>query len=605
MVAIGFVDSRVTGNIGTPWARKRAVLASVLLLIYAAIVVGGAVLYQRAYAHEEEERIAEQLHLVAAPKIERIELWLHKREVDLALLASRPDIVALVDSDESGQGEAAKDISSWLDSACTELRLYEIRVIDSNGETLACSSEGSPVLCPQILEAARGITGVGSVAFVDVHSVHVGKDSVPLMHWVTRIASDSPAPGGFVITTMDPEDYLYPYLVQWPAPSDTAEIFLFRLEGDEVVYLNDLRYQADTALTLRLPADSSTLVTALLARSGGSRSAHEVIEGIDYRGEPVFAHGRPVSDTGWFLVAKVDSSEALAPTRRNAFLLTAMALLLVLIPVLFGVAYVTSAEAHQAQEVCEVQLRRTNEMLRDADDAKSKFLANMSHELRTPLNSVIGFSHILLDGMAGEINEEQRRQLEMIHSSGKRLLSLVNDVLDLSKIEAGAITFELVESDINEMCSEALEYIRLEADRKGIALWFAPCPEKCLHCGLAMLDRGKVQQILLNLLSNAVKFTDEGEIRLVVACTGEETTRVSVFDTGHGIDEASLERIFDEFEQAESRNETELAGTGLGLAISRRLARLMNGDLTVTSMLGPGSEFTLELPLRFVDGSHG
>ncbi|MDZ4655248.1 MAG: ATP-binding protein [Coriobacteriia bacterium] len=603
-----------TNHHGGRWPPSSSQAATLLtelfghdLVIYAAIVVGAAVLYQRVYAYEEEERIAEQLHLVAEPKIERIEEWLHEREVDLALLASRPDIIALVASDESGQGEVAKDISSWLDSACTELRLYEIRVIDSNGESLACSLcvWGGSALCPQIVEAAHGITGVGSVAFVDLHSVHGGKDSAPLMHWVVPIASDSTGSVGFVTTTMNAEDYVYPYIAHWSTPSDTGEICLFRLEGDEIVYLNDLRYQADTALTLRLPADSSTLVEAMLARDGGTQSPSEMFEGIDYRGGPVYAHGHMVSDMGWFLMAKMDRSEALAPTRRNAFLLTAIALSLVLTPVPFGVAYVASAEAHQAQEVYEVQLRRTNEKLSDASDAKSGFLANMSHELRTPLNSVIGFSDILLKGMAGEVNEEQRRQLEMIHSSGKRLLSLVNDVLDLSKIEAGAITFELVESDINEVCSEALEYIRLEADRKGIALWFVPCPEKCSHCGLAMLDRGKVQQILLNLLSNAVKFTDEGEIRLVVACTGEGTTRVRVSDTGHGIDEASLERIFDEFAQAQSRDETESAGTGLGLAISRRLARLVNGDLMVTSTLGSGSEFTLELPLQFADDPHG
>ncbi|MDO9557789.1 MAG: PAS domain S-box protein [Coriobacteriia bacterium] len=247
---------------------------------------------------------------------------------------------------------------------------------------------------------------------------------------------------------------------------------------------------------------------------------------------------------------------------------------------------------------------RTAEAVR-ANRAKGEFLATMSHELRTPLNSVIGFSYILLSGMAGEINEEQRRQLEMIEASGKQLLALVNDILDLSKIDARAVSIELLKTNANRVCGEALEYMRPQAEEKGIKLRFIPCAGQCPHCGLVMMDPDKLMRIVLNLLSNAVKFTKAGSVELRVDCTGEGTMFVRVTDTGVGIEEDDLERIFDEFEQAFLRDEARPQGTGLGLSISRKLANLLGGDLTVKSTPGSGSEFTLELPLRFVDGSPG
>jgi len=220
--------------------------------------------------------------------------------------------------------------------------------------------------------------------------------------------------------------------------------------------------------------------------------------------------------------------------------------------------------AHLEEQVAErtANLSEVNLELREATEAKSQFLAAMSHELRTPLNSIIGFSGILLSKVPGGLNEEQQHQLEMVQASGERLLLLVNDILDLSKIEAGAVVLDMTQNDINELCSEALDQIRPGSDRKGIAL------------------------------------------HLTVRCVGEDEVSMTVSDTGCGIDAAYLEIIFDEFEQARSQGKSKAVGTGLGLSISRRLARLMDGDLTVTSTLGIGSEFTLLLPLQFSEDLH-
>jgi two-component system sensor histidine kinase/response regulator len=259
------------------------------------------------------------------------------------------------------------------------------------------------------------------------------------------------------------------------------------------------------------------------------------------------------------------------------------------------------AELKDLNENLETLVEERTEEAINANRAKSEFLSSMSHELRTPLNSIIGFSGIMLDGRAGEISEEQQRQLAMIQASGKRLLSLVNDILDLSKIEAEATSIELHEANVCQICSDAVEQVRPQAEDKGIELRFTPCTEECARCSLVMVDQNKLTQILLNLLNNAVKFTKAGSAECRVDRSGEKTMFIRVTDTGVGIDKGALERIFGEFEQIPLEDEAKPQGTGLGLSISRKLAHLLGGELTAKSAPGSGSEFTLELPLRFAD----
>ncbi|MDA3935274.1 MAG: PocR ligand-binding domain-containing protein [Actinomycetota bacterium] len=267
------------------------------------------------------------------------------------------------------------------------------------------------------------------------------------------------------------------------------------------------------------------------------------------------------------------------------------------------------------RKTAELELRRFSESLEilveqrtdeavQANKAKSEFIASMSHELRTPLNSIIGFSGIMLDGMAGEVSDEQQRQLAMIRASGRRLLSLVNDVLDLSKIEAEAIRVELHKTNVNQICSDAVEQVRPQAEEKGIELRFISCAKGCSYCGQVMVDQDKLTQIVLNLLSNAVKFTREGSVECRIDCAGEKAMFIRVIDTGVGIEKDALESIFSEFVQIPFEDEAKPQGTGLGLSISRRLAGLLGGELTVTSTPGSGSEFALGLPIQLADDSH-
>jgi signal transduction histidine kinase len=234
------------------------------------------------------------------------------------------------------------------------------------------------------------------------------------------------------------------------------------------------------------------------------------------------------------------------------------------------------------------------QQLEIANRHKSEFLANMSHELRTPLNAVIGFSEVLLERMFGEVNPKQEEYLNDILSSGKHLLSLINDILDLSKIEAGRMELEAQPFDLPAALDNALTLIRERAARHSIGLEVHVDP----RIGEIVADERKVKQVLLNLLSNAVKFTGEGGKITMSAALNGDAVAVSVADTGIGIAAEDREAVFEEFRQVGTDYARKREGTGLGLALARRLVELHGGTLALESEVGKGSTFTFTIPVR-------
>ena len=227
-----------------------------------------------------------------------------------------------------------------------------------------------------------------------------------------------------------------------------------------------------------------------------------------------------------------------------------------------------------------------------ANGAKSTFLAMMSHELRTPLTAIIGYEELLVDGITGPVSEAQRSQLTRIKASAAHLLTLIDEVLSLSRIEAGREAVQCEPFDVGALMHAAAELVAPLVAAKDLTCAFQT-PSDTLSLNS---DRVKVRQILVNLLANAVKFTDRGEIRFAVHRNGD-TLIFEVRDTGIGIAAENLERIFDAFWQVQQKAARRVGGTGLGLHLSRRLARLLGGDITVESAPGRGSTFVLALPL--------
>jgi len=336
-----------------------------------------------------------------------------------------------------------------------------------------------------------------------------------------------------------------------------------------------------------LPPSVATHVTALLRNAEGTGASRSEVE-VEWAGE---------RDTArcWRITILPIPGES-----RNDFALQ--------------VADITS-EVEDRRRVSQMveDLREVNERLllgslreqdlreqaEAANDAKSTFLAMMSHELRTPLTAIIGYEELLADGITGPVSEAQRSQLTRIKASAKHLLTLIDEVLSLSRIEAGREVAQREPIDVGTLMHASAELIAPLVAVKGLT-----CAVRTPGHGLSLKsDPVKVRQILVNLLANAVKFTDRGEITFAVRRNGD-TVFFEVRYTGIGIAAENLERIFDAFWQVQQKAARRVGGTGLGLHLSRHLARLLGGDITVESAPGRGSTFVLALPLDLPIGAN-
>ena len=247
------------------------------------------------------------------------------------------------------------------------------------------------------------------------------------------------------------------------------------------------------------------------------------------------------------------------------------------------------------RQMGQKELYEAKENAETANKTKSAFLANMSHELRTPLNAIIGYSELMIEDLAEATNEEQLTDLKNISSSGHHLLNLINDILDISKVEAGKMELSLQKTDIGELIGEMIDIFRPGLQKSHDALIVNNIEE----LGFAMADPTRLKQALMNLFSNAVKFTQNGTITINAEHRVYENKTwiaIQIIDTGIGIPEDEIDKLFQPFQQSTTGAETKYGGTGLGLAISRRICRLMGGDITAESVEGQGSTFTLWLP---------
>jgi signal transduction histidine kinase len=238
------------------------------------------------------------------------------------------------------------------------------------------------------------------------------------------------------------------------------------------------------------------------------------------------------------------------------------------------------------------EIEEKSQQLELASRHKSQFLANMSHELRTPLNAILGYSELVLDDIYGAVPEKARAALERVQSNGKHLLGLINDVLDLAKIEAGRLTLSLADYSMDEVVASVVAVVEALAAEKHLALTVEVPSDLPIGHG----DEQRIRQVLLNLVSNAIKFTDAGEVT-ITARVGDGAFQVAVSDTGPGISAEDQAKLFQEFQQADSSSTRKKGGTGLGLAISKRFIDLHGGRIWVETAPGQGSTFTFELPV--------
>lgn len=629
------------------------VVVSLLLITLA----GGTWLY-RAQERTLHAQAESELRTIAELKSSEIARWREERLADARRLATAPGARGLViDWLAQPSADTLEPVVQTLQSLRHGDRYADVLLVSSEGEVLATASGAEMTLQPEAFDALEDALGSGEPTFTDLH-LDAHADAPHLDVLAPILASDEPGSPSVaaIMLRIDAEQFLFPLIQTWPTASDTAETLLVERDDSEVLYLNDLRHSADTALELREPLSNTDLASVKAAL--GERG---IVEGTDYRGKAVLAYLTQITDTPWLMVSKIDTSEAFAAWQVRSWYIVALVAIvagLVLVTPAYVVERMRAAAVAESNARLEVlvdertadlyhtteelaasnerleatveelqatneelqmtseelqstteelqamndelqatteQLAAANEDLAAASEAKSLFLRSMSHEFRTPLNSIIGFSGLMGKGLAGDLNDEQRYQVSLIEQSGRHLLALINDVLDLSRIEAGRVELAVVETDLNGLVASLVDSLRPDAERKGIALTFHAA-EHLPAASAYRSDARRVGQIVLNLLGNAVKFTREGSVTAQVFQHAPGTIGISVIDTGPGIPAEDLERVFEEFTQSAYVPGGDEHGTGLGLAISRHLARLLGGSLTVTSRVGHGSTFTLLLP---------
>jgi signal transduction histidine kinase len=255
---------------------------------------------------------------------------------------------------------------------------------------------------------------------------------------------------------------------------------------------------------------------------------------------------------------------------------------------------IQNAQFFQALEKQATTEREIADKLRDVDRLKSQFLANMSHELRTPLNSIIGYSELLLDGVDGELTPDAEEDIQSIHNSGKHLLSLINEILDLAKIEAGEMRLDRRPLDLVAQVKEVVQTSQILVKDKPVILEMVQETD----IPLVNADQIRLRQIIWNLVSNAIKFTEAGSVRIHLNQSDDKTVTVAVKDTGVGIAKDKLHTVFERFSQVDGSSTRRAGGTGLGLTITKQLVELHNGEIFVESELGSGSTFWFTLPIH-------
>jgi signal transduction histidine kinase len=587
------------------------------IVLFASTTLGTLDTGLGARTSAERARTAAQATKLVDQEIEGI-------EADLRLLADRPEIL------QNGRFRDAATMEAALADLLVRRRYSFVGLFDGTGapgSALAAVAErGGDVLRGPVARIPVGAFGgsAGQTRALEIFDREVATRALAQQSGFV-VSGAFPAVGSTVGSTSSAADAGGRYVVfvgrsvlaPRPPPQVQLDIVAAIVAAPRFEALSDrLRTLAAPGRTVSLLARDAETGEGLVVLASTAPGANRVDLRDPARamaggsGESLVGEGTervvafapiPSRTLGqgpnWVITVMDDLAVTLGPERRLAEQIQGASLSAVVLAGVIAVAlaFLLSLVERQRRTLSgllrELELKRGE--VEAASAAKSRFLASMSHELRTPLNSIIGFSEVMQMGVAGPITEKQRDYLGDVVGSGKHLLILINDVLDLSKVEAGKLELRPEDVDLARVVEQVGAVMRPLAERKRIQLTITPAEA----LGTVHHDPGRLRQILLNLASNAVKFTPEGGSVMISALRLDTDVEIAVRDSGIGLSEADLATIFDEFRQIDSAYARSQEGTGLGLALVKRFVELMGGSIAVTSVVGVGSTFVITLPL--------
>jgi signal transduction histidine kinase len=548
------------------------------LVAAAIVIIGAAIALVQNYHTEQHERAEQVLIASATNGALAMERWLADGYADVEIIATQSGIAERYSRWREGLDPFYPRLLSDRIDADRRIRRYDsVVMLATDGSVVAASPDASIVLD---IEDVSGLVDRALLSERPLFEDHLHPGTTDWM--VAWAAPVRQSPGAEPVAVM-----VYTTSMREPASTllgndllayESEQLSLAREHAPGFDRLSTANGFEPVTVEKASPLHAS-LVEGLETEDVALRY------GLADGGVDAMAAAHRVAETGWLVSARVNAAEVDGPVWRFSIMVGLIALFLIATIVLGGTMLwrVRDQRYREHQVLLE---------LADALEVRDRFLTSMSHELRTPLQSIMGFTSIMLGGLTGPLNDEQRRQLSMVDESSKRLLAMVDDVLDMSKMYAGHMHVTVSEFTAGEVERLVCGMMHPLIERKAIAC--APIVEDDRL--VLRTDRDMVERIVLNLVSNAIKFTDEGFVNMSIRPDGPEHVLFEVTDSGRGIPADQLERVMEEFHQVIEVGGVKPVGTGLGLAISRRMAEALGGTLSCESEVGKGSRFWLRIP---------
>jgi len=573
----------------TPWQ----LLLIFFILVIAISSVGLS--YYQSQKREIKKDKQDELLAIADLKVNQIANWRKERLADAATIRDNFLLVSHIRRFlHNPKGTKRREgILTWMESFKETYQYDDILLLNREGTVLLSVANKGEVIGPDVKKLASEAMGTRKIVFSDLYRSKVA-DRINLSIIVPILSEDKDDTLGVFLLRIDPYLFLYPLIEKWPTPSLTAETMLIRREGDEVVYLNDVRHLKGTALTLRLPTSDSHLPAAMLAKG-----KEGIVEGIDYRGTGVLAAIRSIPDSSWGIVSKVDKEELYAPIRErlwNVMLVIGLCLLSAGSGVLLIWRKRGEEEQRKYREQLETtvklrteELEQANKQLQESYKDLESFSYSVSHDLRQPLVVIEGFTRNLLKKSGDKLDDDAKEKLSVIGDQAAKMTHLIKDLLGFSH----ASTKEIRKSDIdmNILVHNVIEEMKIATDQKAVEFGTKGLPA-------AWGDESLIRQVLVNLLSNALKYSRPRELSKI-EIGGEEKEKENIYfvkDNGVGFDGAQADKLFSPFKRLHSSEEFE--GTGIGLAISKRIINKHGGRIWAEGKLNEGATFYFTLPKK-------